>query len=93
MSGRRLGERLRGGAAAFRGSWANPDLRRAQLCFAGEWTAEWAFTVGIGVLAFERGGAAAVGAVSLMRMLPAAVVTPFASVYGDRWRRSGSWWR
>jgi MFS family permease len=87
VSGRRLGERLRGGAAAFRGGWHNPDLRRAQLCFAGAWTAEWAFTVGLGVLAFERGGAAAVGAVSLLRMLPAAVVTPFASVYGDRWRR------
>lgn len=87
MSGRRLGERLRGGAAAFRGSWANPALRRAQLCFAGAWTAEWAFTVGLGVFAFERGGAAAVGAVSLLRMLPAAIVTPFASVYGDRWRR------
>ncbi|HTE74776.1 MAG TPA: MFS transporter [Actinomycetes bacterium] len=87
MSGRRLGERVRGGAAAFRGSWHNPALRRAQLCFAGAWTAEWAFTVGLGVLAFERGGAAAVGAVSLLRMLPAAFVTPFASVYGDRWRR------
>ena len=87
MSGGRLRVRLRGGAAAFRGSWANPDLRRAQLCFAGAWTAEWAFTAGLGVLAFQHGGAAAVGAVSLLRMLPAAVVTPFASVYGDRWRR------
>ena len=87
VSGGRLRVRLRGGAAAFRGSWANPDLRRAQLCFAGAWTAEWAFTAGLGVLAFQHGGAAAVGAVSLLRMLPAAVVTPFASVYGDRWRR------
>lgn len=87
MSGGRLRVRLRGGAAAFRGSWANPDLRRAQLCFAGAWTAEWAFTAGLGVLAYQHGGAAAVGAVSLLRMLPAAVVTPFASVYGDRWRR------
>ena len=83
----RLGDRLRGGAAAFHGSWANPELRRAQLCFAGAWTAEWALTVGLGVLAFQHGGAGAVGAVSLLRMLPAAVITPFASVYGDRWRR------
>jgi MFS family permease len=83
----RLGDRLRGGAAAFHGSWANPGLRRAQLCFAGAWTAEWALTVGLGVLAFQHGGAGAVGAVSLLRMLPAAVVTPFASIYGDRWRR------
>jgi len=83
----RLGDRLRGGAAAFHGSWANPDLRRAQLCFAGAWTAEWALTVGLGVLAFQHGGAAAVGAVSLLRMLPAAVITPFAAIYGDRWRR------
>ena len=87
VSGRPVSGRLRGGATAFLNTWTNTDLRRAQLAFAGAWTAEWAFTVGLGVLAFQHGGATAVGLVSLLRMLPAAVVTPFAAVYADRWRR------
>jgi MFS family permease len=87
VPGRPVSGRLRGGAEAFLNTWTNADLRRAQLAFAGAWTAEWAFTVGLGVLAFQHGGATAVGLVSLLRMLPAALVTPFAAVYADRWRR------
>lgn len=79
--------RLRGAVGAFASTWRNPDLRRAQLSFAGAWTAEWAFTVGLGVYAFRQGGATAVGLVSLLRMLPSAVVAPMAAVYADRWRR------
>lgn len=87
MTGPGIGGRLRAAGGAFATTWANRDLRRAQLAFAGAWTAEWAFTVGLGVLAYEQGGASAVGLVSLLRMLPAAVVAPFASVYADRLRR------
>ena len=79
--------RLRAAGGAFAATWSNTDLRRAQLGFASAWTAEWAFTIGLGVLAFEQGGAAAVGLVSLLRMVPSAVVTPFVTVYADRWRR------
>ncbi|MGK2875765.1 MAG: cyclic nucleotide-binding domain-containing protein [Nocardioides sp.] len=33
----------------------NPDLRRAQLSFLGAWTAEWAFTVALGIVAYREG--------------------------------------
>ena len=79
--------RLRGAGGAFVATWVNPNLRRAQVGFAGSWAAEWAFTVGLGVLAYDKGGATAVGLVSLVRMLPSVVVVPLATVYADRWRR------
>ena len=63
----------------FAASAKNPAVRRIQLGFAGACTAEWAFTVVLSVYAYEQGGAKAVGLVSLLRMLPAAVLAPFAS--------------
>ena len=41
----------------------------------------------LSVYAFNEGGATAVGLVSLLRMLPSAVLTPFAAAAADRWRR------
>ena len=49
--------------------------------------AEWAHFVALGVFAYERGGAAAVGVAGLVRLLPAAAVAPFAASLGDRFRR------
>ncbi|MDQ3874826.1 MAG: MFS transporter [Actinomycetota bacterium] len=63
------------------------NLRRSQLAWAGAVTAEWAFFVGLGVLAFDEGGTLAVGLMWLIRMLPAALIAPFASLLGDRYRR------
>ena len=55
---RRLAEgRLGKAAAAFSSNARNPSLRRAQLSFLGAWTAEWAFTVGLGIVAYRDGGA------------------------------------
>ena len=72
---------------AFVTTARNRDLRRAELSFAAAWTAEWAFTVGLGIVAFRGGGAAAVGLVGLLRMVPAAVVAPLVTPLADRWRR------
>src|SRR4051812_20662272 len=83
----RLGVRLAAAAAAVASTWRNGDLRRAELSFAGAWTAEWAFSVGIGVFAFRHGGAKAVGIVAVLRMLPAAVAAPALTPYADRWPR------
>ena len=80
----RLAARLSAAAAAVVSTWRNADLRRAELSFAGAWTAEWAFTVGIGVYAFRHGGAKAVGVVAVLRMLPAAVASPALTPYADR---------
>src|ERR687889_2121407 len=79
--------RLAGAAAAFTSNARNPDLRRAQLSFLGAWTAEWAFTVALGIVAYRDGGAAAVGVVGLLRMVPSALLAPLLSPLADRGRR------
>ncbi len=81
------GSRLRAAASAFVTNAREPVLRRTQAGFAAACTAEWAFTVVLSVYAFQSGGATAVGLVSLVRMLPSAVLAPLASTVADRWRR------
>ena len=83
----RLRSRLKVAAAAFASNAANGNLRRAQLSFFGAWTAEWAFTVGLGIIAYRDGGATAVGLIGLVRMVPAAVVVLVATPLADRGRR------
>jgi MFS family permease len=79
--------RLASAAGAFTSNARNPNLRRAQLSFLGAWTAEWAFTVGLGIVAYRDGGATAVGLVGLVRMVPSAVVAPILAPVADRGRR------
>src|SRR4051812_16931094 len=79
--------RLADAATAFTSNARNPDLRRAQLSFLGAWTAEWAFTVALGIVAYRDGGATALGLVGLLRMVPAAVLAPLLSPLADRGRR------
>jgi len=79
--------RLSQAAGAFTSNWRNPNLRRAQLSFLGAWTAEWAFTVALGIVAYRDGGAAAVGLVGLLRMVPSAILAPLLSPIADRGRR------
>lgn len=61
-------------------------LRRAQGSFALAWTAEQTFAVALSVVAYTRGGAAAVGLLTAVRSLPAAVapvaVMPFVLRFG-----------
>jgi MFS family permease len=82
-----LGRRLGASLAALRAVVVQPGLRRAQAAFALAWTGEAALTVALGVVAFRDGGAARVGLVALLRMLPAAVASPVLSAYADRLRR------
>jgi MFS family permease len=79
--------RLADAADAFASNARNPQLRRAQLSFLGAWTAEWAFTVALGIVAYRDGGATALGLVGLLRMVPAAVFAPLLSPLADRGRR------
>jgi MFS family permease len=79
----RLGE----ASGAFALNIRSRDLRRAQLSFGAGWAAEWAFTVGLSVVAFRDGGAAAVGLVALVRLAPSALAGPFAATLADRYRR------
>lgn len=79
--------RLAEAVAAFTSNWRNPNLRRAQLSFLGAWTAEWAFTVALGIVAYDNGGPLALGLVGLLRMLPSAILAPLLSPFADRGRR------
>jgi MFS family permease len=65
----------------------NPDVRRVELAWGGAIAAEWAHFVAFGVFAYEEGGTSAVGVAGLVRLLPAAVVAPFAASLGDRFPR------
>ncbi|MGI9821932.1 MFS transporter [Agromyces sp. Marseille-Q5079] len=87
MGDGRRRSRVRDAAAAFSSNWRNPNLRRAQLSFLGAWTAEWAFTVALGIVAYRDGGAVAVGLVGLLRMVPSAILAPLLSPIADRGRR------
>src|SRR5215218_10638716 len=87
MNQPRTRERLRAAVAAFASNAVNGNLRRAQLSFLGAWTAEWAFTVALGIVAYRAGGATAIGLVGLLRMVPSAIVAPLAASVADRGRR------
>jgi predicted MFS family arabinose efflux permease len=87
MNKPRLRKRLQAAGEAFVSNAVNSNLRRAQLSFLGAWTAEWAFTVALGIVAYRDGGATAVGLVGLLRMVPSAVVAPLAAPLADRGRR------
>ena len=65
----------------------NPNVRRAELAWGAAIAAEWAHFVAFGVYAYDVGGPAAVGLAGLIRLLPAAIVAPFAASLGDRFPR------
>lgn len=83
--------RLRGrageSAKAIREVFANPDLRRLELAWTGSELGDWATTIAVAVYAYDVGGAAAVGLLGLVRLLPAAFGAPFTSVLADRFPR------
>jgi hypothetical protein len=83
-----LRTRLAESVQAFADVFRNPNLRRLELAWVGSATGEWAAIVALSVFAFESGGAAAVGLVVLIRMLPAAAAAPFSALLADRFPRT-----
>src|SRR4029453_1096943 len=79
----RTSERLSTLADVFR----NPQLRRLELSWAGYYLGEWTYFVALSVYAFQVGGAAALGALGLVRMIPAAIALPFGGLLSDRYPR------
>src|SRR5438552_4290031 len=65
----------------------NENVRRVELAWGAAIAAEWAHFVALGVFAYNHGGTGAVGLAGLVRLLPAAVIAPFAASLGDRFRR------
>ncbi|MFN2470928.1 MAG: MFS transporter [Gaiellaceae bacterium] len=82
-----VGERLRESLGAFGAVVRNPNLRRVELAWAASNIGRWAYFVALAVFAYQQGGAAAVGLVALIRMLPSALVAPFTAILGDKYRR------
>jgi MFS family permease len=70
----RLRERLRESFGALREVYRNPKLRHLELAWAGSIIGMWAYSVAITVYA-------------LIRWLPSAFASPFASILGDRYPR------
>jgi MFS family permease len=79
----RVGESLGALADVFR----SRDLRRLQLASAGSVIGSWGYLVALLVYAYDQGGAAAVGFVTVIRMIPAAVAAPFTASLADRFDR------
>jgi MFS family permease len=65
----------------------NENVRRVELAWGCAIAAEWAHFVALGVYAYDHGGTSAVGVAGLVRLLPAAIIAPFAASLGDRFRR------
>jgi MFS family permease len=83
----RAGGQLAESLAAVRSVFANPNLRRIELAFAGSAIGHYAFSVAISIYAFHHGGVAAVGIVTAVRQAAAASIAPFAASLADRFRR------
>ncbi len=64
----------------------DPQLLRIQSSFAGFAFAEHATWLAMLVYAYERGGVAEAGVVSVVQLAPAVVLAPFAAYAGDRFR-------
>jgi MFS family permease len=73
--------------AAVGSAVRNPNVRRVELAWGASIAAEWAHFVALGVFAYEEGGVSLVGIAGLVRLLPAALLAPFAASLGDRFPR------
>lgn len=81
--GRRFGDSL----GAFASVWRNANLRWLELAWTASIVGQYAFLVAVSVYAYGFGGEKAVGLIFLARLIPAALLAPFAGLLGDRYPR------
>ncbi|HWN23269.1 MAG TPA: MFS transporter [Gaiellaceae bacterium] len=79
--------RMSQSAGALAAVFRNRDLRRLELAWVGSVIGSWAYLVALAVYAYGEGGAAAVGLVGVIRLLPSALAAPFVAVAADRFPR------
>ena len=84
---RGVGRRFRDSLSAFASVWRNANLRWLELAWTASIVGQYAFLVSVSVYAYGVGGEKAVGLVFLARLIPAALVAPFAGMLGDRYPR------
>ena len=82
-----LGRRFAESIGAFAAVWRNANLRWLELAWTASIVGHYAFLVAVSVYAYGIGGEKAVGLVFLARLIPAALVAPFAGMLGDRYPR------
>ncbi len=82
-----LGRRVTESLSAFASVWRNANLRWLELAWTASIVGHYAFLVAVSVYAYGVGGEKAVGLVFLARLIPAALVAPFAGMLGDRYPR------
>ncbi len=70
--------------SALRRGLASPAMRRVQAASLAHNCVEYAVIVALTVWAFDRGGAPAVGVVTVIRTVPALMYGPLLSVLADR---------
>ena len=73
--------------AAFAAVGRNANLRWLELAWACSIVGHYAYLVAVSVYAYNAGGEGAVGAVFLARLIPAALISPFSGMLGDRYPR------
>jgi len=78
---------VRRSAAAFAAAFANRDLRRLLVAFAGSAIGQWAAGIAVTVYSFQQAGVSGVALQTVLALGPAAVAAPFASTLGDRFPR------
>jgi MFS family permease len=79
--------RFRNSLAAFAAVWKNTNLRWLELAWTASIVGQYAFLVAVSVYAYGVGGEGAVGLIFLARLIPAALLAPFAGLLGDRYPR------
>lgn len=82
-----LGTRLRRTSDAFAAVFRNRNLRWLELAWAASIVGHWGYLVAVSVYAYGVGGEKAVGLIFVLRLVPAALVAPFAGLLADRYRR------
>lgn len=80
-------KRVAESGAAFAAIMRNRALRRLEAAWACSIVGHWAYLVGVSVYAYDVGGKNAVGLIFALRLIPAALLAPFAGYLADRYRR------
>jgi MFS family permease len=75
-----------GGLSAVATVFRNRNLRLLEIAWAGSVVGHYGYQIALGVWAYQEGGAAAVGAIFVLRTL-GALATPPAAALGDRYPR------
>ncbi|CAN5555452.1 hypothetical protein BH20CHL7_BH20CHL7_13150 [soil metagenome] len=83
---RRLADPLGPAVAALRLTARDPDLGRLLFAWFAVNAGKWAFLVANLVMAYEAGGAIAVGILSLFRFLVPTIIAPLAGLPTVHWR-------